>query len=168
MSFSSVLINIALYIVIIVFLDRNSATKNIPVDKSSSTSSYQKMVHWILGVSRRSNQVSSRFSRGQEVWHGRVEFLQREMDRNMERQKELVVAQSECLQNQLNTSEIRVRAEVNQIDERFNQFETGTREVHESLLSAVNELRMLIALADKSVSEAASRDIPGEVDVTQV
>ena len=179
MSFASVLINIALYITIMVFLDRNSATysttKNEQADASWSTS-YQKMVHWVLGVSRRSKNVSSRFSRGQDAWHGRVEFLQREMNRNTETQKELVMAQSECLQTFMNTSETRVMAEINGIDEKFKLFESsiqeelkGTREANASILSAVNELRILIALTDGSSSGNSSiLEIPTEVDVSQV
>ena len=179
MSFASVFINIALYITIMVFLDRNSASnsnaKNEPTDASWSTS-YQKVVHWVLGVSRRSKTVSSRFSRGQDAWHGRVEFLQREMDRNTERQKELVMKQSECLQNFMNTSETRVRTEINEIDEKFKSLEAsvqeelkGTRAVNASILSAVNELRMLIALADGSTSGGTTiPEVPTEVDVSQV
>lgn len=179
MSFASVFINIALYIIIMIFLDRSSATtstaKNEPTGISWSIS-YQKGVHWVLGVSRRSQTVSSRFSRGQDAWHGRVEFLQREMDRNTERQKELVMAQSECLQSLVNSSETRVRTEINNIDEKFKFLEAsvqeelkGTREVNASILSAVNELRVLIALADGSNSGKSSiMDIPSEVDVGQV
>lgn len=170
LSFASVFINIAVYITIMVFLDRNSATnsatKNEPVDASWSNS-YQKVVHWILGVSRRSKKVSSRFSRGQDVWHGRVEFLQREMDRNTERQKEFVMAQSESLQNFMNTSEARVRTEINQIDEKFKLLHAsmqdeveGTRSVNASILSAVNELRKLISLAEGSTAGKTSPDIP--------
>lgn len=176
MSFSSVLINIALYIIIILFLDRNSATNsaaNTEQVNSSWSKSLQKVVHWVFGVSRRSKKVTSRFSRGQDVWHGRVQFLQREMDRNTERQKELVMAQSESLQNLMNVSETRVRTEINQIDEQFKLLEAsvrdelkGTREVNASILSAVNELRMLISLADGSTAGKNS-DIPMEVDIAQ-
>lgn len=176
MSFASVLINIALYIIIMIFLDRNSATnsaKKIESMNSSWSNSLQKVVHWVLGVSRRSKKVSSRFSRGQDVWHGRVEYLQREMDRNTERQKELVVAQSECLQNFMNTSETRVRTDINEIDENFKLLEAAvrdelnmTRAINASVLSAVNELRMLISLADGSTS-GKTPDIPIKVKVSQ-
>lgn len=165
MSFASVLINIALYIIIIVFLDRNSATnslsKNEPVDTNLSYS-LQKMVHWVLGVSRRASKVSSRFSRGQDVWHGRVEFLQREMCRNAERQKKIVVSQSEYLQNLMNVSETRVTAEMNRIDENFKLLEMSVREnlrdaraVNAAVLSAVEEFKK-------------NSGIPAEVDVSEV
>jgi hypothetical protein len=161
-----------------VFLDRNSAansaTKNEPVDASWSNS-YQKLVHWILGVSRRSKKVSSRFSRGEDVWHGRVEFLQREMDRNTEKQKEFVMAQSESLQNFMNASETRVRTEINQIDEKFKLLHEsmqdkleGTREVNARMLSAVNELRVLISMAEGSTAgQTSAPGIPNEVDVSE-
>mmetsp|Transcript_3044 Transcript_3044/g.6749 ORF Transcript_3044/g.6749 Transcript_3044/m.6749 type:complete len:379 (+) Transcript_3044:3-1139(+) len=164
MSFSSVLINIALYIIIMVFLDRNSASnsskKNVPMDGRDERSiSLQKLVHWVFDVSRRSKKVSSRFSRGQDVWHGRVEFLQREMDHNAEKQTELVMTQSEHLQNSMNASETRLRKEVNRIDEKFELLEASiqdelkeTREVNASIISAVEELRILISMGQRSTS----------------
>ena len=176
MSFGSILINIMLYLIIMIFLDRNSATnsstKSEP-ERASWYTSYQKVVHWVLGVSRRSKKVSSRFSRGQDAWHGRVEFLQREMDRNTERQKELVMAQSECLQACVNTSETRVRSEISDIDDKFNSLETSvqeelklTREVNASVLSAVHELKALLAYADGSNSGRSTiPEIPTEVDI---
>ncbi len=86
------------------------------------------------------------------------------------------MAQSECLQSLVNSSETRVRTEINNIDEKFKFLEAsvqeelkGTREVNASILSAVNELRVLIALADGSNSGKSSiMDIPSEVDVGQV
>ena len=177
MSFGSILINIFLYVIIMIFLDRNSAvnssSKSEPAEASWHTS-YQKVVHWVLGVSRRSKTVSSRFSRGQDAWHGRVEFLQREMDRNTERQKELVMAQSECLQGFMNTSETRVRAEISEIDDKFKSLETSvqeelklTREVNANILQAVNELRTLIAYADGASSGPSTMpEIPTEVDIS--
>ena len=177
MSFASIFINIALYITIIIFLDRNSATnsacKKEPVDTRASHS-LQKVVHWVLGVSRRTETVSSRFSRGQDVWHGRVEFLQREMGRNAERQKEIFVSQSEYLQNRMNTSEERVMTEINKIDQNFKLLEMSmrdnlrdTRAVNSAMLSAVNKLKTLITLADGSTAEI-DVDIPTEVDVLEV
>ena len=181
LSFSSVLVNIALYVIIMVFLDRNSAsnsaTKDDPLDGSNGWSNcYQKVVFWVLGVSRRSKKVSGRFSRGQDVWHGRVEFLQREMDRNTDRQSEVVMAQSESLQNFMTTSETRVRTEINQIDDRFKLLEAsvqeeleGTRAINANILSAVNELRALISLAEGSTTgNTPPPGIPTEVDVTKV
>jgi hypothetical protein len=178
MSFGSVLINIALYIIIMAFLDRNSAANSAKKNEETGASwskSLQKVVHWILGVSRRSKNVSSRFSRGQDAWHGRVEFLQREMDRNTEKQKELVMIQSESLRNFINTSETRVRTEINRIDEQFRFLEAsvqdelkGTRTVNASILNAVNELRVLIALAEgKSAGKPSSRDIPAEINASR-
>jgi len=177
MSFASVLINIALYIIIMVFLDRNSAinsmSKNELVDTKVSYS-LQKVVHWVLGVSRRTKAVSSRFSRGQDVWHGRVEYLQREMGRNAERQKEIVVSQSEYLQNLMNTSEERVMTEINKIDENFKLLEASvrnnlkdTREVNSDMLRALNTLTTLISSADGSSTET-DFDVPAELDVSEV
>eukprot|EP00536_Pseudo-nitzschia_multiseries_P003043 jgi/Psemu1/185033/e_gw1.43.31.1 len=181
MSFASVFINIILYIIIMFFLDRNSTTTSASNGESQDGSnnwdvSLQKTVHWILGVSRRSKKVSSKFSRGQEVWNGRVEFLQREMDRNADRQEELVKAQSESLQNFMNVSETRVRAEINEIDNKFRLLEAsvqreleGTREINANLLSAVKELRVLISLAeDASTEKHSSSSIPIEVDVNRL
>lgn len=98
----------ALYIIIMVFLDRNSATKNDTVDNNNEWSnSLQTMVLWVLGVSQRSTKDSSRSMKRQDVWHGRVEFLQREMDRIADRQTELVMTLSENLQKLMNLSENR-------------------------------------------------------------
>jgi len=181
MSFSSVVINIILYIIIMFFLDRNSAINSATNDESADGGygwavSLQKTVHWVLGVSRRSKEVSSKFSRGQDVWHGRVEFLQRKMDGNAERQTELLKAQSESLQNCMNMSETRVMTEINQIDDSFKLLEAtvqdelkGTREINANLLSAVKQLRLLISLAEaSSIGNNSSPNIPTEVDVTRV
>lgn len=179
MSFSSVIINCFLYIVIMVFLDRSASNSTRNKDsldgKSGWAASLQKSVHWVFGVSRRSKKVSSRFSRGQDAWHGRVEFLQREMDRNAERQADLVRFQSESLQNIINISETRVRTE---IDDKFKLLEAsvqdelkGTKEINANLLSTVRELRILISLTENSAAgkeTSSSPDIPPEVHVANI
>jgi len=175
MSFSSVFINIMLYIIIMFFLDRNQTT-SLAKDGESSDGwdvCLQKSVHWILGVSRRSTQVSTKFSMGQDVWNGRVEFLRREMDRHAKSQTDFVKGQSENLQKFMNMSETRVRAEINEIDNKFSVLEASvqrelhdTREINANLLSAVKELRILISMAEEgSTRKNSSSNIPVEVDM---
>jgi len=155
LSLSSVLINMALYITIMVFLDRNSATKNDTVDSNNEWSnSLQTMVLWVLGVSQRSTKDSSRSMKRQDVWHGRVEFLQREMDRIADRQTELVMTQSENLQNLMNLSENRVRTEINLIENRFKVLETSVQEEHNETkkmnANITGQLQKLLSLMDGS------------------
>jgi len=153
LSLSSVLINMALYIIIMVFLDRNSATKNDTVDRNNEWSnSLQTMVLWVLGVSQRTTKDSSRSMKRQDVWHGRVEFLQREMDRIADRQTELVMTQSENLQSLMNLSEKRVRTEINLIENRFKVLEASVQEEQNETkkmnLNITQQLQKLISSVD--------------------
>ena len=129
------------------------------------------MVLWILGVSRGAATDSGRSLRGEDVWHGRVEFLRREMDRIAEKQTELVHTQSESLQGLMNMSEARIRTEISYIVDRYNVIEESmkeeldvTRKISKNMSNAVEELRALISLADASTTE--NNGIPTEVDVT--
>jgi hypothetical protein len=155
LSFSSVFINIGLYIIIMVFLDRNSATKNDLNRNNEWSNCLQQIVLWVLGVSRRATKDSSRSMR-QDVWHGRVEFLQREMDQIADRQTDLVISQSENLQSMMNMSEARVRTEINLIEGRFKKLETSVQEerdeakkMNANILNALNEIKMF-SLGDRS------------------
>jgi hypothetical protein len=157
LSLSSVFVNIALYIVIILFLGRHSATKKDEVDgKNEWSNSIQRVVLRVLGASKEASKESARKIAGEDVWHGRVQFLQREMDRIAERQNELVAEQSENFQNMVNHSEARVRAELNAIEQRF-------KETNTSITSAVDELKALISLAGSSNGERTP--VPKEVDI---
>jgi hypothetical protein len=92
----------------------------------------------------------------QDVWHGRVEFLQREMDQIADRQTDLVISQSENLQSMMNMSEARVRTEINLIEGRFKKLETSVQEerdeakkMNANILNALNEIKMF-SLGDRS------------------
>jgi len=157
-SLSSVFVNIALYIAIILFLDRQAATKRTGDEKNEWSNFLQRIVLRILGASREGTKNFRGKKKGQEEWYGRVQFLQREMDRIAERQTELVLEQSDNFHNMVNQSELRIRAELNMIEERF-------RQTNSNIVSAVDELKALISLAGSYSHSGHNIPVPDEVDV---
>lgn len=157
-SLSSVFINIALYITIILFLDRNSQSEKSERHGKEWTNSLQRLVLRVLGASKhgKSDQMRKR-RKGNEEWHGRVQFLQCEMDRIAERQTDLVNEQSDNFQQIMKQSEKRMRSQMHALEER-------SRETNHSIMSAVHELKSLISLADSSAPSRGS-PVPNEVDV---
>jgi hypothetical protein len=157
-SLSSVFINIALYVTVILFLGRNTvSTKNEAAAKKEWSNSLQRIVLRILGASQERKDTRRKLKRGQEKWHGRVNFLQHEMDRIAEKQTELLNEQSEKFQTMVNQSESRLRAELHAIEERF-------RETNHTIISAVDELKALMSLAGSSAPGHKS-PVPEEVEV---
>jgi hypothetical protein len=160
-SLSSVFINIALYITIIIFLDRGAAAARREADgREEWSNSLQRFVLRVLGASRdgaKEIKTMRKKRRGQEEWHGRVQFLQQEMDSIAERQTQLVNAQSENFQQMLSQSESRLKGELSAIEERF-------RETNISIVSAVDELKALISLGGSSAPGVQS-PVPKEVDI---
>jgi hypothetical protein len=158
-SLSSVFINIALYVTIILFLGRNSvSTKRDGDSKKEWSNSLQRVVLRVLGASEeRKKEMRKNRRKGQEEWHGRVQFLQREMDRIAEKQSELLNEQSEDFQNMIHQSESRLRSELSAIEERF-------RETNHSIVSAVDELKALLSIAGSSVPGGRS-PVPEEVEL---
>jgi len=80
------------------------------------------------------------------------------MDRIAERQTELVLEQSDNFHNMVNQSELRIRAELNMIEERF-------RQTNSNIVSAVDELKALISLAGSYSHSGHNIPVPDEVDV---
>jgi hypothetical protein len=157
-SLSSVFINIALYVAIILFLGRNSvSTKNDTVAKKEWSNSLQRVVLRILGASQERKESRRRNKRGHEEWHGRVHFLQREMDRISEKQTELLNEQSKDFQTIMDQSESRLRAELQTIQESF-------RETNRSIINAVAELKAMVSL-EESVAPQQKSPVPKEVEL---
>jgi hypothetical protein len=156
-SLSSVFINIALYVTVILFLGRNSvSTRNDAFAKKEWSNSLQRVVLRILGASEERKESRRRKRRGQEDWHGRVHFLQREMDRIAEKQTELVNEQSEEFHTLMNQLESRLRTELHAIEESF-------RATNQTVVSVVDELKALISLAGSSAP--GQNPVPEEVEV---
>ncbi|KAL3925628.1 MAG: hypothetical protein SGILL_000279 [Bacillariaceae sp.] len=160
-SLSSVFVNIALYIAALLFLDRSAASARREAEGTREWSnSLQRFVLRVLGVSRDDNKdprLLRKKRKGREEWHGRVQFLQREMDGIAERQTELINEQSDNFQQMLNQSESRLRGELGAIEERF-------KETNVSIVSAVEELKALISLGGSSAPGLHS-PVPQEVDI---
>ncbi|KAG7355959.1 ion transport protein [Nitzschia inconspicua] len=158
-SLSSVFVTIALYVTVILFLGQNPIlTKKDGVPKKEWSNILQRVVLRVLGASQERRKEARRSkNKGQGDWHGRVQFLRREMDRIAEKQSELLNEQSEDFQAMVGQSENRLRSELQAIEERF-------RETNHSIVSAVDELKALISMAGSTAPEFRS-PVPKEVEI---
>jgi hypothetical protein len=149
-------VNIILYIVIILFLDRNSSAKKLDgYGKSEWSNSLQRIVLRVLGASRDGTRETTKTK---EEWHGRIQYLQKEMDRIKEFHADIINQSEARVMTELNQSEARVMTELSLIEERFGQ-------TNASIVAAVDELKALISLAGSSNPGNLS-PVPKEVDVT--
>ncbi|KAL3903903.1 MAG: hypothetical protein SGARI_005170 [Bacillariaceae sp.] len=160
-SLSSVFVNIALYITIIVVLDRGAAAARREADgRAEWSNSVQRFVLRVLGASRdgaKDLKSLRKKRRGQEEWHGRVQYLQRELEQHGELQNQAMIEQSENFLKMLSQSESRLKSELSGIEERF-------RETNDCIVSAVNELKALISLGG-STAPGIQSPVPNEVDI---
>jgi hypothetical protein len=154
LSLSSVFVNIILYIIIIIFLGRNSTGKKSDDNGKREWNSLQRVVLRVLGASAKDARGKKKVI---EEWHGRIQFLQKEMDRIADNQADIVNQSEYRVMTELNQSESRVMAELSLIEDRFKQ-------TNASIIAAVDELKALISLAGDSNPGNLS-PIPKEVDV---
>ena len=154
LSLSSVFVNIILYIIIVIFLGRNSTGKKSEDNGKREWNSLQRVVLRVLGASAKDARGKKKVT---EEWYGRIKFLQKEMDRIADNQADVVNQSESRVMTELNQSESRVMAELNLIEERFNQ-------TNASVVAAVDELKALISLAGDSNPGNLS-PVPKEVNV---
>lgn len=155
-SLSSVFVTITLYITVIMFLGRNAVSVKRGGDQHRKGSNIIQRVVLRVLAAKEDKREARRRRRGQGEWHGRVQFLQLEMDRMSEKQNDLLNEQSHHFQTMVNQSEARLRSELRGIEERF-------RETNHDIVSAVDELKALISMAG-STAPGLRSPVPEEVE----
>lgn len=165
MSLTSVFVNVALFAFIIAFLMASSKNDS---SKGRDGIVQQAMLH-LLGASRES--YSKKMGHDAYEWKGRVHYLQEQMNRIATEHRDIASQQSRAMENMVNQSESRLKAEIDLLESNFLSLKhsildevKGTKRTNHDVTLAVEELKNLISMAASSTYRSP---VPSEVDVDQ-
>jgi hypothetical protein len=188
-SLLSIIVNVSLFILIMLFLASGAAgisrKKDNSDDKNREKGGFRRWItDWnnsciqrsmlrLLGASRGIVQDSP-FHKGDatEDWNGKVHYIQREMTRHAEESAAHVQEQSKAMESFVTQSEVRLRGEMDRLEESFRDLRNsvlnevkGTKETNANVAVAVEELKTLISMA-ASHSGYRSPTVPSEVQLS--
>ena len=163
-SLASVVVNVLLFAAIMIFLAKGAASRkntSSEDDEDVSDSMIQRAMLRLLGTSR-DQQLNGRKARGEvDDWHGRVDYLKREMSI-------IVEEHSKSTEALVRQSESRLRAELNVIGENYGSLKSylldevkESKSANAKVTMAVAELKTLISMA-ASTSEMRT-PVPSEI-----
>jgi len=172
-SLLSVIVNVVLFGSMMLFLASGANQRRRDGDGDSNDGGHGIIQRFMLHILGRDSKIPGPFrKKGMEDWHGRVNFLQEEMERLVSEQSRLATEHAKTLEAMVNSSELRLRAELNLIDDNFNSLKStivdeikGSKKTNHSVTLAVEELKTLISMA--ASTDAYRSPVPSEVDVNQ-
>jgi hypothetical protein len=188
-SLLSIIVNVSLFILIMLFLANGAAgiskKKDESEDKNTEKGAFRRWItDWSNGCIQRSMRRLLGASRGiiqdgpfhkgdaTEDWNGRVHYIQREMTRHAEESAVHVQEQSKTMESFVTQSEVRLRGEMDRLEESFRDLRNsvlnevkGTKETNANVAVAVEELKTLISMA---ASHSGNRSpVPSEVELNR-
>jgi hypothetical protein len=166
-SLASVIVNVGLFAIIMVFLAAASANRNqSPSGKDPNDGPLLGAMLHLLGVSRNPDHCN----KDDDQWNGRVNYLEREMRSIAEDQRILAGQQVKTMENLVNQTELRLKAELEAMEDNFVTLREallhevkGTKRTNQYVTIAVQELKNLMSTAASTAYEGTR--VPSEVNV---
>ena len=167
-SLASVLVNVGLFVVIMVFL---ASAKTVSDGKESLVSKEDgtvlRVMRRLLGAS--SHRLGSHYDENKGEWNGRIDYLESHMRRIATEQMAVVNRQAKSLENLVNQTEMRLKTELTVLEDHFSALRdvllsevTRTQKTNEFVTMSVQELKNMMSAASSTESRPP---VPGEVKV---
>ncbi len=172
-SLASVIVNVGLFSIIMAFLAAASANRDQSQAKEPARDGVVRgAMLRLLGVSRDPNDPHK--GGDEDEWCGKVNYLQREMKRIADDHKSMASQQAKTMENLVNQTELRLKAELELLDDHFANLRdalllqiNGAKRTNQFVTIAVQELKQLMSVAASTAQTTDRTPVPSEVNVDQ-
>jgi Tfp pilus assembly protein PilV len=164
-SLASVMVNVALFAVIMLVLAAASANRSSMESRQAKGGLLRESMLRLLGVNQH-HEPSKR--NDTEEWNGRANYLERQMKRIANDQRVLAGQQAKTMETLVTQTEIRLKAELENLEDNFIILREsllhevkGTKRTNQFVTIAVQELKTMLV----SASTTYRTPVPSEVNV---